>query len=193
MNMDYMDSRTLARAATNIFNPFVIFTLLFAATAFSEAGSARGLGYIILELLAASLVAGYVLLMRRRKSVGDFWISTRAERFVPAMFLLAAFAGLLLALYVFNAPENLFLLTLSMGLASGAVALVTFLWKASAHSAVAGHAAVAGLLLLGAGGIFFLIVLPAVVWSRVHLGAHTISQTLAGASVGAAFALVFLG
>lgn len=188
-----MDSRNLARAATNVLNPFVLFTLLFAAAAFSEAGFLAGSGYIALELLAASLVAGYVLFMRRRKKVGEFWIPARSERLVPALFLLASFAGLLLALHLFAAPENLFLLTLSMGLASGAVALVTLLWKASAHSAVAGHAAIAGLILFGAWGTVFLLLLPAIIWSRVRLGAHTFFQTLAGASIGAAFALVFLG
>lgn len=184
--------RNLARVATNILNPFAIFTALFAGVAFTESGALRGLGYLFLELLAASLVAGYVFFMRRRKRVGDFWISTRAERIVPAIFLLAAFAGLLFALFLFAAPESLFLLTLSMGVASGAVAAMTLLWKASAHSAVAGHAAVAGVVSLGAWGIFFVLILPAVIWSRVHLGAHTFSQTLAGASVGGAFALLFL-
>lgn len=187
-----MDSRNLAHATTNILNPFVVFTALFAATAFSEAGFARGLGYIFLELAAAAIVAGYVLLMNQRKRVGEFWIPARAERLVPAIFLLAAFAGLLFALYAFAAPESLFLLTLSMGLASGAVALITLFWKASAHSAVAGHAAIAGLVLLGAWGIFFVFFLPAIVWSRVSLGAHTFAQTLAGAAIGAAFALLFL-
>ena len=49
-----------------------------------------------------------------------------------------------------------------MGLASAAVALLTLYCKASAHGAVAGHAAAAGLLLLGPLGIFFLVVLPLV-------------------------------
>ncbi len=187
-----MNPRNLAHATTNILNPFAVFTLLFAATAFWEAGFARGLGYITLELLAAALVAGYVLFMKRRKRVGNFWISTRAERLVPAAFLLAAFTVLLAALYAFAAPENLFLLTLSMGLASGAVALMTFLWKASAHSAVAGHAAAVGMLVFGAWGIVFALLLPAIIWSRIRLGAHTFAQTLAGAAIGAAFALVFL-
>lgn len=185
-------ARAIARAVTNVLNPFVIFTLLFAATAFSASGFFRGLGYLALELLAVALVAGYVLLMRRRKRVGDFWISARAERLVPALFLLASFGGLLAALYAFRAPESLILLTLSMGLASGAVAAVTLFWKASAHSAVAGHAAVAGFLLLGGWGAIFALVLPAVAWSRVRLGAHTLPQTLAGALVGAVFALAFL-
>jgi hypothetical protein len=143
-------------------------------------------------LLAAAAVAGYVLLMRRRSRVGDFWISARAERLMPALFLLAAFVALLATLVLFDAPQDLSLLTLSMGLASGAVAGITLLWKASAHCTVAGHATAAGLLLLGPLGFVFLLVLPLVLWSRVTLKAHTLPQTLAGAGVGAGFAVLFL-
>jgi membrane-associated phospholipid phosphatase len=182
----------LARALTNALNPFVIFTALFALAAFVEAGAYRGVLYLAVELTAAAAVAGYVLFMRRRSRVGDFWISTRAERLTPAVFLLAAFVALLAALVLLDAPQDLSLLTLSMGLASAAVAGITLLWKASAHCAVAGHAAAAGLLLLGPPGFVFLLVLPLVVWSRVTVKAHTLSQTLAGAAVGAGFAVLFL-
>jgi membrane-associated phospholipid phosphatase len=108
------------------------------------------------------------------------------------LFLLAAFVALLAALVLLDAPENLSLLTLSMGLASVAVAGITLLWKASAHCTVAGHAAAAGLLLLGPPGLIFLLGLPIVLWSRVTLKAHTLSQTLAGAAVGAGCAVLFL-
>jgi hypothetical protein len=187
-----MSSLALARAVTNALNPFVIFTALFALVALADGGVSRGLLYLALELLAAAAVAGYVLLMRRRSRVGDFWISARAERLIPALFLLAAFVALLAALSLFDAPQNLFLLTLSMGLASAAVALVSLLWKASAHCTVAGHAAAAGLLLLGSLGLVFLLALPLVVWSRVALEAHTLPQVLAGAAVGTGFAILFL-
>jgi membrane-associated phospholipid phosphatase len=79
-----------------------------------------------------------------------------------------------------------------MGLASAAVAGITLLWKASAHCTVAGHAAAAGLLLLGPPGFAFLLMLSLVLWSRVTLRAHTLSQTLAGAAVGAGFAALLL-
>ena len=181
---------TLARAVTNVLNPFVIFTALYALVAF--AGSPSALLYVALELLAAAVVAGYVLLMRRRKRVGDFWISARAERLAPALVLLTTFVALLSALYLLEAPRDLFGLTLSMGLASAAVAAVTLFWKASAHCTVAGHAAVAGLLVLGSLGVFFALALPLVVWSRLTLTAHTLPQTLAGTVVGAIFALLFL-
>ena len=182
----------LAHALTNALNPFVIFTALFALAAFAEAGAYRGVLYLAVELTAGAAVAGYVLFMQRRSRVGDFWISTRAERLAPAVFLLAAFVALLAALVLLDAPQNLSLLTLSMGLASAAVAGITLLWKASAHCTVAGHAAAVGLLLLGPLGFAFLLVLPLVLWSRVTLKAHTLSQTLTGAAVGAGFAVLFL-
>ncbi len=187
-----MASRTPARVISNVLNPFTIFTALFVCVAFSESPTSIAFLYSGAELLAAAAVAGFVLIMRRRARVGDFWISTRAERLIPALFLLAAFVILLAALALLDAPTNLSLLTLSIGLASAAVALVTLVFKASAHCTVAGHAAAAGLLLLGAPGLAFVLVLPLVAWARVALGAHTVAETLVGAIVGVAFAILFL-
>ena len=181
-----------AHLLTNLLNPFFVFTTLYALVAFSTARVSEATLYVFVELAAAGLVAGYVFVLRRRRRVGDFWISTRAERLVPALVLLSAFVALLGALTLLGAPEVLVETTLSMGIASAAVAAMTLLWKASAHAAVAGHAAAAGLLVLGPVGLVFIPVLPAVLWSRVAEGAHTPAQALAGASVGAAFAAAFL-
>jgi membrane-associated phospholipid phosphatase len=185
-------ARNAARTLSNVLNPFVIFTVLYALVAFAESSPARAAVYLALELLAAGLVAGYVFYLTRRARVGDFWIPHRVERLVPAVVLLGAFVGLLLALSLADAPAVLYDTTLSMGLASAIVAGITLLWKASAHTAVAGHAATAGVLLLGLGGVVFALTLPLVLWARVVSGAHTPLQTLAGAAVGALFALLFL-
>jgi hypothetical protein len=187
-----MTTRTLARALTDVLNPFATFTAIYAFVAFAEAGTTGALSYVALELLAAVTVAGYVLFMQRHSRVGNFWISARAERLTPALFLLAAFVVLLGALALLDAPEDLLLLTLSMGLASAAVALLTLFFKASAHCTVAGHAATAGLLLLGPPGWIFAIALPLVVWARVASGEHTAPEALVGAAIGTGFALLFL-
>jgi hypothetical protein len=184
--------RRVASVLANALNPFVIFTALYALVALSYAGLVRGLLLLAVELVSAVAVAGYVLYMRRRSRVGDFWISARAERLLPALVLLGAFVALLAVLFLLQAPRDLFLLTLSMGLASAAVALITLLWKASAHCTVAGHAAAAGLLLLGPWGLVFLLILPLVIWSRIATGAHTTLQTLAGTAIGAGFAVLAL-
>jgi hypothetical protein len=182
---------TLARALTNALNPFVIFTTLFLFVALTEAAVSRALLYTGAELFAAATVATYVLFMRRLSRVADFWISARAERLTPALFLLAAFVALLVALRLLDAPDDLLLLTLSMGLASAAVALLTLFFKTSAHCTVAGHAAAAGLLLLGPLGWIFAITLPLVIWARVAAGAHTLIEALTGGVVGAGFAVLF--
>jgi membrane-associated phospholipid phosphatase len=182
-----------ARLFTNVLNPFFVFTTLYAFVAISEANVPQAALYVAAELAAAAFVAGYVLLLWRRRMVEDFWISGRRQRHVPALFLLGAFVALLVALALLGAPGSLFLTTLSMGMASAAVAATTLVWKASAHSAVAGHASVAGLLVLGPPGLLFALILPAVLWSRVAAGDHTPAQVLAGAGVGAIFAAALLG
>src|ERR687893_117376 len=180
------------RLFTNVLNPFFVFTTLYTFVAISEANVPQAALYVAAELAAAAFVAGYVLLLRRRRMVGDFWISGRRQRHVPALFLLVAFVALLVALALLGAPGSLFLTTLSMGMASAAVAATTLVWKASAHSAVAGHAAVTGLLILGPPGLLFALVLPAVLWSRVATGDHTLAQALAGAGTGAIFAAALM-
>ena len=182
----------LASTLTNALNPFVIFTALFALVAFTRSPASEALLYLVVELLAAAVVALYVFLMRRGRRVGDFWISARAERLVPAVFLLSAFVGLLVALWLLDVPGALLRTTFSMGLAAAAVAGITLAWKASAHAAVAGHAAAAGMLVLGPPGLIFVLVLPLVLYARVGPWAHTLPQTLAGAALGAAFATMFL-
>ena len=186
------ESRPAARLLTNVLNPFCVFTALYLGVALAYASPSRAVVYVALELAAAGFVAGYVLLMRRRSRVSDFWISTRTQRVVPAFFLLGAFVAILLCLYLLGAPSQIFELTLSMGLASATVAVVTLLWKASAHCAVAGHAAVAGPLLLGPAGILFTLALLPVLYARVSPEAHTAAQALAGVGTGAFFAAAFL-
>ena len=181
-----------ARLLADALNPFSVFTALYALVAFSGASPARAALYVAVELAAASAVALYVFALRRGRRVSAFWIPARRERLVPALFLLSAFAALLVSLALLGAPDTLLYATLSMGLAAASVAALTLLWKASAHSAVAGHAAAAGLLVLGALGLPFAFILPLVLWARVASGAHTLSQVLAGAATGAAFAFLFL-
>jgi len=185
-------SPALASTLTNVLNPFFIFTALFALVAFTRSPAPEALHYLFLELFAAAAVALYVFVLRRRRRVGDFWISARAERLVPAIFLLAAFVGLLAALWLLDAPGVLVLTTLSMGLAAATVAAVTLVWKASAHAAVAGHAAMAGPLILGLPGFIFVLALPLVLYARIGPRAHTLPQALAGTAVGAVFALLLL-
>src|SRR5919107_1734464 len=88
-----------ARLLTNGLNPFFVFTALYTLVAHAEsAGMLPATLLVAGELAAAAFVAGYVFLLRRRRRVGDFWISARRQRLVPALVLLTTFAALLGAL-----------------------------------------------------------------------------------------------
>jgi membrane-associated phospholipid phosphatase len=189
---DPKTGRSAARLLADALNPFSVFTALYALVAFSETNPARAALCVAVELAAASLVALYVFALRRGRARGRF-LALRPQR-TPRPRALSPLRLRRVADSPVRprCPETLLHVTLSMGLAAVSVAALTLFWKASAHAAVAGHAAATGLLVLGPIGLVFALVLPAIVWARVASGAHTLPQALAGAAVGAAFALLFL-
>ena len=182
----------LARAATNLLNPFMVFTALYAAVSVAESDTLfRAAFFVGLEILAAGIGVLFLIYRRRASGNSGFWIPHRADRRTAAGLLLVLFTCLTGALTLLDAPGALVQATLSIGLVTLAAATVTLFWKVSAHAAVAGHAAVAAFLLLGPVWEFaFTAVLPAVALSRVILGDHTPLQVLVGAALGAAGALL---
>jgi hypothetical protein len=182
---------TTARKLGQVLNPFALFTILFALVAAVAAASWLGAAfYLALELLAAGCVVVFLLRWTALKKASDFWLKAREERRVPAFMLLTAAVALQVALVVFGAPIELVFLMGSMLGAALLLAVVTLVWKASAHSAVAGHAAVWALAILGLWGLVFVAAAPLVMWARAAERRHTWSQVLAGAGIGAVAAAI---
>jgi membrane-associated phospholipid phosphatase len=190
--LDVASTTRTAKLTGQLLNPFAIFTVLFFWVAAAENGFLEALLYTAVELLAAVVVIAFLLARRRVRKISGFWLARRQERLVPAIVLIAVGVSLFLLLWALRAGPELLAVTSSVFVAAMAVALLTLLWKASAHATVAGHAAVSALILLGWWGIVFALLLPAVLWARVAEGAHTAGQVLAGAAIGGAVAAVFL-
>jgi hypothetical protein len=186
-----MTRENIARKLGQALNPFVLFTVLFALVAMVTVASLMDAGlFLVLELLAAGSVVAYLARRTASKKASDFWLKVRAERRVPALVLLAAAVALQVALVVFGAPRELVFLMGSMLGAALLLAVVTLAWKASAHSAVAGHAAVWGVEVLGSWGLVFVAAAPLVMWARAAERRHTWAQVLGGTGVGAAAAAI---
>lgn len=184
-------TQIIARRSGQVLNPFALFTVLFAlVAAFTTAHWWAALFYLALELLAAGSVVAFLARRTGSKKASDFWLKVREERKVPALVLLAAAITLQIALVVFGAPRELVFLMGSMLGTALILALVTLFWKASAHTAVAAHAAVWGVAVLGAGGLVFVVAAPIIMWARVAEDRHTTAQVIAGAGVGAAAAAI---
>ena len=123
----------------------------------------------------------------------DLDISDRNKRGSIYLISMIAYA---VGVVVFWAAENKIMFVLSVAyLGVGfALMMITFVWKISAHVAATAGMATALWLVFGVWMLPVYVLAVLTVWARVRLGAHTISQALAGAvlSIGIT-ALVFLG
>lgn len=181
------DRPWLAAIVGVVFNPFALFTALFAATAFSDASPRAAAGYVGIEMVAVGALVIYLLALRYRNSSG-FWLPVREERLVPAFVLLGLGVATVILLDAVAAPGELVRLTLGMLATASLVTLIIAWIKASAHVAVACHCAVAGVASLGLPGLVFVVLAPAIMWARVAERAHTPAEVAVGGGVGVAIA-----
>jgi membrane-associated phospholipid phosphatase len=177
----------VAVAVGAILNPLLLFTALFAATAFEVAGVWEASGYVVVEIGAVGTLVVYLLGLRSRNSSG-FWLPVREERLVPAFVLLGLGVATVVLLGYLDAPGELVRLTLGM-LATASLVTAMIAWiKASAHAAVACHCAIAGVASLGAPGFIFVVLVPVIMWARIAERAHTPVEVIVGAVTGTVIA-----
>jgi membrane-associated phospholipid phosphatase len=182
-------SEQLARLISEVLSPvYQVFFMLFVV-GIHAAGLAQGLLLAAVASLFAGGIPWAVLAAGvRRGRFTDMHLSRREERPVMMAIGLASVTIGLGLMVLLDAPRELFALVGAM-VAGVAVALVvSAVWKISIHTSVtAGSATVLALVF----GLWALVLAPLVVavgWARVRLGAHTVSQAVVGAAVGAAVA-----
>lgn len=168
---------------------YVLLIIALTSAATWTAGVAWGVG---LATLTAGIPSVDILRRVRGRTVDDFFIVIRSQRLRPLIVALSC-TGLAFALsLVLGAPQQL-QASLLAALATGAVLTsITWAWKISFHaSAVAGALAI---LTWGVGWEMLVLapLVPAVAWSRVALGRHTLAQVLAGIAVGSTLTIIVL-
>ncbi len=151
-------------------------------------------GWLLLFcLLNIAAPVAYIVHLLRRGELSDFHMRNRSERIKP-MRMIPLF--LLLSWLIFQtsgAPVLYQAMALVGALQAVAMLFITLRWKISGHSA---GAAAFSVLLWGLYGVVaapVLLILPLVIWARVTLKRHDMSQSLAGALLGGATVLaIFL-
>ena len=174
-----------ARWVTEAGAPAVLVTVLLLLSSISSVSGIEGVLYgLVAVLFVTALPFLCVVLLARRGRLVDHHISVRTQR---APVLAGACLSLLLGLGVLQllgAPLQLTFMIVGVLAGILAVLAVNLVWKLSAHAAVASFFMVVMIMLFGWVGLTSAVVPLAVCWSRVHLGAHTTLQVLAGTMVG---------
>ncbi|UQA96719.1 hypothetical protein [Streptomyces halobius] len=184
---------TTARTVTDVLQPRNVLVVGMVGIGLAAAGDWTGIPWGLLGALCAGLIpAGYIEWERKRGTWGDRHVVDRTKR-APIFFVILASIGLgSLAMVLGHAPTGILVAMLALWAMTVVLLTVNTVWKISVDSAVA--SAVPALLAVVHSPWWLLAytLTAAVCWSRVALTYHSVAQTVAGASLGAATAAAFL-
>jgi membrane-associated phospholipid phosphatase len=140
--------------------------------------------YILLGVLIPFF---YVVWLVKQGHITTIDVRVRKQRVQP-LLMTASCAGLAwVALVLGAAPKMMTVLAGALWFEAVVILAITLRWKISVHAATAAGAATMAWALLGTPLPFLGVSL--VVWSRVRLQRHTLSQTVTGLLLG--FAIFF--
>lgn len=185
-----MEKIKLADRISTITNPPIItiplFLIICIVLSF-ENGAFDLNRFIVLELISlvfASILPMAIIVFWAKKINTDKDISNRQDRFIPLVIGIASyFIGVLVSLAL-HADNFLTLLLLCYAVNTGVVLLITVKWKISVHTTGLSGPVAALILLLGPIGAIFGVLYPIVIWARVLLKKHTLSQAICGGVQG---------
>ena len=185
-----MSKEKIAKAISTMTQPPIItiplFLIISVLLSF-ENGTFNVNDFIVLEVISivfASILPIAIILLWSKRLNTDFDISNRQDRFVPLVVgILSYFIGVLVCLAL-NVNHFLTLLLLCYSVNTGVVLLITLKWKISVHTTGISGPIAALILLLGPLGAIFAVIYPLVIWSRVLLKKHTLSQAICGGVQG---------
>lgn len=188
--LDWRDKS--ARVISNLFSPPLVALACIVVTALaakSESSLFWILIFIALLIIPPTL---FVLTLVHRGKVSDFHLNIRKERALP-LFAIFAYAALIYFIMYFGGAPRLMLIVTAVALVQILlVLLITLKWKISGHCTSAAGLAILAVALYGEDVLPLTLIVPLIAWSRIRLGRHTISQTVAGSFLGAATVIIIL-
>ncbi|MFI7104207.1 hypothetical protein ACIBK8_33300 [Streptomyces sp. NPDC050161] len=186
-------STTVARTVTDVLQPRNVLLAGMLGIGFAAAGNWTGILWGLLGALCAGIVpAAYIEWERKRGTWGDRHVVDRKKR-APIFFVILGSIGAgSVVMILGQAPRGILVAMLALWAMTVVLLAVNTAWKISVDSAVA--SAVVALLAVvhSPWWLISYAVTAAVCWSRVALKYHTVAQTAAGATLGAATAAALL-
>ncbi|NUP74607.1 MAG: phosphatase PAP2 family protein [Sinomonas sp.] len=176
-----------ARVITEAFQPPIVVAVMMLVSPAGSPGFPETFWYGVVAAMFTCVIPFIVLVaLVRAGKVTDHHVSDRRQRGpVLALTLVIVVVGLAI-LALMGAPASVLAMVLALVGGIALLAIVSLAWKISGHAAAITSAAVSLLYLFGPQWWPALVLVPAVIWSRLVLRAHTLAQLLAGAGFGGA-------
>ena len=185
-----MDRLKTAKGISTLTNPPILciplFLIICITLSFADAGFNFG-KFVVLEIVSlvfASILPMAIIVYWAKKLNTDSDISNRSDRYTPLIVgIVSYFIGFLVC-FIFRLDNFLTCLLLCYSINTGVVLLFTTRWKISVHTTGLSGPVGALILLLGPIGAAFGLIYPILIWSRVLLKKHTLSQAISGGVQG---------
>ncbi|MEA1893684.1 MAG: phosphatase PAP2 family protein [Euryarchaeota archaeon] len=138
----------------------------------------------ICVLFAAILPIVAVLVWSIKFKKVDIDVPEKEDRIYPLIIVIVTYFIGSIILYVLNAPPLTTLLMFCYCSNTLVVFFINIFWKISIHSMGVAGPTTALIFAFGPIGSIFGLIIPIVMWSRVYLKRHTMSQVISGALLG---------
>ena len=182
----------LARLISDLFSPAALAVPCILIGAYTCQSEGTYLYALLYFLIAVPLPVAYVVWLLKSGRVTDFHLPDRRDRTMPFLIAILCAVGAAGVLYLIGAPAEFLAPVLTAMLQTLLLFLITLAWQISIHTSTTAGLATFATLALGGGAAFSALLVPLVAWARLHLGRHTLAQTIAGAMLGtASFATLF--
>ena len=178
-------SKLTAKIIAFIFNPLVILIPVPYFLVNESGGNPRySLEWMLVSFVYIFIFFLFILFGMKVGFFSDLDVSKRKERFLLFSFAILLTILYLLILYLFRAPEILFIGAFSVAIGLSIVEIVNRYIKASIHTATL-SALFTGLV-LAENWLFLLgfILIPVIAWSRIKTKNHTPKETFVGFVLG---------
>jgi membrane-associated phospholipid phosphatase len=127
------------------------------------------------------------LKIRSKGEEVDVDIPERTERNYPLILVILSYVLGTVILYALNAPAITTILMFCYFSNTLILFFINLYWKISIHALGVAGPSIALIYVYGPFGVIFSLIIPLVMWSRLYLNKHTVSQVIMGAMLGLVF------
>lgn len=171
----------LAFGLSAVASPFVVLPVATVAAVFHVVQGRWGevaFWSALCLFFSTILPLGYIWLQVRQGRITDVHVMIREQRREPFIVALTGSLLGLIVLYLLQAPRALLVLGLCLVVNGFAFAAITLRWKISLHPSVLAASILVGLVFFGPWVAWFFLLVPPVLWARIHRRRHNLWQGL---------------
>jgi len=181
---NHLSQLEIAKFISMVAHPPIISIPTFIILNYFLAGPDQFIVPTTISIIFGALIPISTSLILIKKMNTDLDITDRTKRTMPLILAICSYLLGFLVLLCYGAPAVVSALMLVYGINTLIILIINFYWKISIHAmGIAGPTATF-IFTFGLVGVLPGLIIPFVMWSRLKLKKHTLSQVIAGTVLG---------